>query len=180
VECLSRHLTDELPDIVKKKGEKSMEERSVTHSTFVIEHSYPTTPERVFAAFADPARKMRWFADGREFEVEEFLIDFRVGGKEQWRFRFKEGSPFPGTALTNNTVYQDIVPHRRIVIAYTMTLGDKRFSASLATFELLRTDKGTDLIFTEQAAFFEGADGPQIRQEGWRKLLEELGKELAN
>jgi uncharacterized protein YndB with AHSA1/START domain len=157
-----------------------MEERSVTHSTFVIERSYPTTPERVFAAFADPARKRRWFAEGEGFEVEEFAMDFRVGGKERARFRFKEESRFQGTAFTNDTVYQDIVPNRRIVIAYTMTLGDKRFSASLATFELLRTDKGTDLIFTEQAAFFEGADGPQIRQEGWGKLLEELGKELAN
>jgi uncharacterized protein YndB with AHSA1/START domain len=156
-----------------------MEERSVTHSTFVIERSYPTTPERVFAAFADPARKRRWFAEGEGFEVEEFAMDFQVGGKEQARFRFKEGGQFQGTAFTNDTVYQDIVPNRRVVIAYTMALGDKRFSASLATFELLRTDKGTNLIFTEQAAFFEGADGPQIRQEGWGKLLEELGKELA-
>jgi uncharacterized protein YndB with AHSA1/START domain len=156
-----------------------MEERSVTHSTFVIERSYPATPERVFAAFADPTRKMRWFTEGEGYEVEEFVMDFRVGGKEHGRFRFKKGTQFEGTALTNDTVYQDIVPNHRVVIAYTMTMGDKRFSASLATFEFLSTDKGTDLIFTEQAAFFEGADGPQIRQEGWRQLLEELGKELA-
>jgi uncharacterized protein YndB with AHSA1/START domain len=156
-----------------------MEERAVTHSTFVIERSYPTTPERVFAAFADPTRKTRWFAESEGVEVEEFAMDFRVGGKEHWRYRFKKGTQFEGTALTNDTVYQDIVANRRVVIAYTMTMGDKRFSASLATFEFLPTDKGTDLIFTEQAAFFEGADGPQIRQEGWRQLLEELGKELA-
>jgi hypothetical protein len=46
--------------------------------------------------------------------------------------------------------------------------------------ELLPADRGTDLIFTEQAAFFEGADGPQMRQEGWAKLLESLARELAN
>jgi len=40
--------------------------------------------------------------------------------------------------------------------------------------------KGTDLIFTEQAAFFEGADGPQIREEGWRKLLDNLEKTFAH
>ncbi len=44
--------------------EKVMEQLSVTHSTFVIERSYPTSPERVFAAFADPAKKRRWFAEG--------------------------------------------------------------------------------------------------------------------
>ena len=34
-------------------------------------------------------------------------------------------------------------------------------------------------MFTEQAAFFEGADGPQMREDGWRKLLDQLAAELA-
>jgi hypothetical protein len=46
--------------------------------------------------------------------------------------------------------------------------------------EFLPTQQGTDLIFTEQAAFFEGADGPEMREEGWHKLLEHLAKELAH
>ena len=156
-----------------------MKERSVIHSTFVIERSYPTTPQRVFGAFSEPAKKRRWFAEGEESEIEEFEMDFRVGGRERTRYRFKAGSPFPGTALINDTNYQDIVPDCRIVIAYTMTLGDKRISSSLATFEFLQAENGTDLIFTEQAAFFEGADGPKIREEGWRLLLEQLATELA-
>jgi len=156
-----------------------MEERSVTHSTFVIERNYPAAPERVFAAFADTAKKRRWYAEGKNHEVEEYEMDFRVGGVDRARYRFKEGTPFPGVALSSETRYQDIVPNRRIVIAYTMTLADKRFSASLATVEFLPANKGTDLIFTEQGAFFEGADGPQMREEGWRKLLEQLATELA-
>ena len=59
-----------------------------------------------------------------------------------------------------------------------MSLGDKRISASLVTIELLPTDKGTDLICTHQGAFFEGSDGPQIREAGWRQLLELLGNGL--
>ncbi len=156
-----------------------MKERSVIHSTFVIERSYLTTPQRVFAAFSEPAKKRRWFAEGEESEIEEFEMDFRVGGRDRTRYRFKAGSPFPGTALINDTNYQDIVPDRRIVIAYTMTLGDKCISSSQATFEFLQAESGTDLIFTEQAAFFEGADGPKIREEGWRLLLEQLATELA-
>lgn len=155
-----------------------MEERSVTHSTFAIERSYPTTPERVFAAFADPIKKRRWFAGGEGADVAEFEMDFRVGGRERTKRRSKDTSPLKGAMLTNETTYQDIEPLRRIVIAYTMAVGDKRISASLATFEFLPKEKGTELVFTEQAAFFEGADGPQIREQGWRQILENLAKEL--
>ena len=155
-----------------------MEERSVTHSTFVIERSYPVSPERVFAAFADPAKKRRWHGEHESMAVEEFEMNFRVGGRDRVRYRFKEGSPFPGAPLVNESSYQDIVPNRRVVIAYTMTIGDRRISASQATFELSPTAKGTDLIFTEQGAFFEGADGPQRREEGWGKLLDKLAREL--
>jgi uncharacterized protein YndB with AHSA1/START domain len=107
-------------------------------------------------------------------------MDFRVGGVDRIRFRLGDSTPFPGVAIVNHTTYQDIVPNRRIVMAYTMTLGDKRISASLVTLEFLPTEKGTDLLFTEQGAFFEGADGPQMREKGWRKLLESLVKELTH
>jgi uncharacterized protein YndB with AHSA1/START domain len=155
-----------------------MENQSVIHSTFVIDRSYPKPPEVVFSAFADAAKKRRWFAEGHSHAVEEFEMDFRVGGTERTRYRFMEGSPFPGVALTNEGSYQDIVPNRCIVNASTMTLGDKRISSSLVTFEFLRTDKGTDLICTHQGAFFEGSDGPQMREAGWHKLLENLAKDL--
>lgn len=151
-----------------------MKERSVTHSTFVIERMYPVAPERVFAAFSDPVKKRRWFAEGEEAKVEEFEMDFRVGGAERARFRSKDGHVF-----TNDTVYRDILPNRRIVIAYNMSVADTRISSSQSTMEFLPNGKGTDLIFTEQGAFFEGADGPQIREQGWRLIFERLASHLA-
>ena len=112
-------------------------------------------------------------------EVEEFAVDFRTGGTERTRYRFKPGTPIAGAVLTNEALFQDIVPNRRIVTASTMALGDRRISASLVTVEFLPSDKGTDLICTHQGAFFEGSDGPQMREAGWRKLFERLERELA-
>jgi uncharacterized protein YndB with AHSA1/START domain len=155
-----------------------MEKQTVTHSTFVIERTYPAAPEKVFAAFADPAKKRRWFAEAHKSpDVLEF--DFRVGGTERTQSRLSENTPFPGAVLANDTVYRDIQPNRRIVFAYTMSLGETRISASLATVELVPAGGGTTLFFTDQGAYFEGADGPKMREEGWNGLLDGLGAELA-
>jgi uncharacterized protein YndB with AHSA1/START domain len=148
-------------------------QRSVVHSTFSIERTYPVSASRVFSAFADRAAKRRWFAEGEGWEVEEFTSDFRVGGREFSRFRFEGGAP-----IRNETVYQDIVPDRRIVFAYSMTVGDQRISVSLATVEVASSGDGTRLVYTEQGAFFDGADGPEGREAGICELLEKLGEEL--
>lgn len=161
---------------------KPTRERSVVHTTFAIERTYGAPPARVFAAFANQGTKRRWFAEGDEFDVEEFTVDFRVGGLEVARFRFKgggpPGAPAAGTEIRNDTSYQDIVPDRRIVFAYTMTVGEKRISASLATVDLVPSGAGTRLTFTWQGAFFDGGDMPASREEGWRTLLQNLDGEL--
>lgn len=156
-----------------------MEKQAVLHNTFVIERSYPAAPERVFDAFADAGKKRRWFGDGEHHDIEAFELDFRVGGKELAQYRFNATTPFPGVVLVSEGSYLDIVANRRIVTASTMSFGGKCISATLVTIELLRTEQGTDLICTHQGAFFEGADGPQMREAGWRKLLDQLAAELA-
>ena len=156
-----------------------MSDQTAVHNTFVLERSYRKPPEDVFAAFADPDKKRRWYAESRGLEVVAFDQDFRVGGVERLQYRFNQGSPFPGAELVNEGRYQDIVPNRRIVTASTMDLADRRISATLVTFEFLPTDKGTDLICTHQGTFFEGSDGPEMRQQGWQTLFDRLEKTLS-
>ena len=151
---------------------------STVHSTFVIERNYPKPPEQVFTAFADASKKRRWFAERDQHDVEEFTSEFRIGGAERLRYRMKKNTPLPGMTITNEGSYQDIVPNQRIVSASAMMLGDRRISCSLVTFEFLPSGQGTQLICTHQGAFFEGADGPQMREGGWRKLLDELAAEV--
>lgn len=157
-----------------------MSQQPVIPSTFVIERHYPHPVPRVFAAFADPELKRRWFAVGENHQVKEFALEFQVGGREKAVYRFNDGTPFSGVLLTNAGSYQDIVVNERVVTASTMSFGDKRISASLVTVEFVAADGGTDLVCTHQSVFFEGAEGPELRQEGWRKLLAQLETELAS
>jgi uncharacterized protein YndB with AHSA1/START domain len=155
-----------------------MPEPSLTHSTFAVERSYPQPPDRVFAAFAQPARKRRWYAEG-DHEIQEFEMEFRVGGSERLRYRFKEGHPIAGSEITNESAYQDIVPEKRIVITSKMSLNGKAISIALVTLEFLSSGAGTDLVLTNQGTFVDWPEGAQMIEQGWRTLLDRLRSEAA-
>ncbi len=148
----------------------------ILHGSFTLERRYDAPVERVFRAFSDPATKRRWFAEGEGFHVHDYALDFRVGGSEMASFSTEHGM-----LVRNATVILDIVKERRIVIAYTMSMDDRPFSASLATFQFVPEGSGgsTLLRMTEQGAWFQGGDGPLMREWGTRSLLDALGRELA-
>ena len=149
------------------------------HATFVHEHSYAAASPRLFAAFADPEKKRRWFVSGDHHTVDAHTLDFRPGGKEIANIRFAPGTPVAGMACTNETTYHHIIPDRLIVFSSTMSLADQPISSSLVTVELLPGAMGgTDLILTHQGTFYEGSDGPARREQGWKTLFERLPAEL--
>ncbi len=150
-----------------------MTERSVTHATFVVERTYDAAPARVFAAWADPAAKARWFAGPEDWEDGEAEYDFRIGSHER-----TSGGPPGGPVYALDARYQDIVPDQRIVYTYDMHLDEARISVSLATVELKPAAAGTRLIYTEQGAYLDGLDTPDKRAQGTGSLLDALGAEL--
>jgi uncharacterized protein YndB with AHSA1/START domain len=151
----------------------------VVHSTFTIERQYPKQPAQVFEALADPAMRRRWLAEGGGHEVVEFISDFRPGGVETLRYRLGAHTPFPGAEIASEERICDVVPDKRTLITSTMTFGGRVISVLLVTTELAAADGGTLLVCTIQGSFLEGADGPQLREMGWRKLLDRLGEVLA-
>jgi uncharacterized protein YndB with AHSA1/START domain len=150
-----------------------MTKRSVTHASFVIERGYDASPARVFAAWATPAAKSRWFKGPDEWERSDHELDFRVGGRER-----VSGGPKGGPVHRFEARYQDIVPNQRIISTYDMHLDQRRISVSLATVEFKPAGAGTKLIYTEQGAFLDGYDDPSGRERGTRGLLENLDKAL--
>lgn len=151
-----------------------MSQKNLVHDSFTLERTYGASPEQVFAAWADPARKRVWFAEGDGWTLESFEVDFREGGFERSRFRFGDGP-----TMGNDTFHHDIVPNRRIVSSYAMLVGDQRISVSLLTVEIEPAGKGSKLRFTEQGTFFDSSDGVEGRRNGWNELLNRLDVHLA-
>ncbi|HTX81475.1 MAG TPA: SRPBCC family protein [Streptosporangiaceae bacterium] len=152
-----------------------MTERTANHATFVIERSYPSTPARVFAAWASDDAKAIWM-DDPDFKSDgsESDMDFRVGGHERFGGLGPEGTPYRYDAT-----YYDIITNERIVYCYEMYSGDERMSVSVTTIEFAPDDEGTRLTYTEQGVFLDDIDKPEAREEGTRWLLDNLGKYLA-
>jgi uncharacterized protein YndB with AHSA1/START domain len=150
-----------------------MTKRSARHATFVIERVFNAPAARLFAAFAEPQMKARWFAGPDEWDKSQEEFEFRVGGHERM-----SGGPKGGTVHRFDAVYQDIVPNERIIYTYDMHLDDRRISVSLATVEFKPEGAGTRLIITEQGAFLDDHDDAGSREQGTHWLLDKLAKAL--
>jgi uncharacterized protein YndB with AHSA1/START domain len=145
------------------------------HASFTIERTFKAPPNRVFAAWANPEAKSKWFAAPAGETVEEIReFDFREGGKDRLRGRWNNGriSDFRST-------YWEIIPDKRIVYAYEMTMNDRiRMSVSLATIEFEPSGSGTRMKLTEQGAFLEpfdpDGDDPGSREHGTNWLIDKL------
>ena len=69
-----------------------MTERSVVHSTFVIERFYPAAPAKVYFALSNPAAKRAWFADPDSPNPNRHEMDFRVTDNSGELYYFKEAA----------------------------------------------------------------------------------------
>ena len=150
-----------------------MTERSVNHSTIVIDRIYDASPSRVFAAWSSPEALLRWASPGGSWVSAIDCFEFRVGGREVSSFGPKDGETY-----LNEARYLDIVPSERIVSAGVMTSGDKRIFAGLLTVEFTAAGKGCRMVMTEQGAFLDGHDIPANHEAGWNQMLDNLAGEL--
>jgi uncharacterized protein YndB with AHSA1/START domain len=146
---------------------------AVTHDAFSIERRYRHAPAKVFAAFSDPDARRRWLIEGEGFTVESYEPGFGAGAFERSSFRFK-GGPL----IRNDTVFLDVVPERRVIFAYAMTLEEDPMSSSLVTVLFVPDGDGTRLSLTEQGAYIGRYADVGGREAGMRELLDALAGEL--
>jgi uncharacterized protein YndB with AHSA1/START domain len=155
-----------------------MAEPKVVHSTFVVERSFSKPVEAVYAALSKPEKVKQWFAEGEKHDLIEFKLNFAEGGTQRLVYKMREGTPVAGLVIDNEARFQEIIPNDRVVMATTMKFNGKRALATQITFELVPTQKGTDLICTHQGAYFDSAPPqmPELLKQGWTGLLQRIGE----
>ena len=153
-----------------------MTDRSIVHSTFTVQRTYPHSAAHVFKAFADQKTKDKWFKGPDGYQMLERTFDFRVGGEEVAVGR--HGPSHGGQVSAFYAVYQDIVDNERIVYSYRMSMDGAPISVSLASIELSPDGAGTRVVITEDGVFLDGYEDGGSREHGTGWLLEQVGKSL--
>jgi uncharacterized protein YndB with AHSA1/START domain len=145
-----------------------MTSAAATHTSFAIERVYEASPAAVFHAWADPDAKRQW-SDCHTDNTTEYSLDFRPLGRETHRVN----SPEHGMQLVEK-VFFDIVPDRRIVFAYDISLNARRLSVSLVTVEFDPVPGGTRMVYTEQVVYLDGHEDLAQRIHGTGEGLDRL------
>lgn len=151
-----------------------MPDRSIVYGSFSLERQFPVPPSRVFAAWADPTIKAKWFGDEGEGGNGTTIFEFSEGGRE-----YNSGKAPDGQVYSFDLRYGDIVPDQRIVYTYEMAVEGKRISVSLAYIEFEANGTGTRMAVTEHGAFLDGLDNVEQRRAGTEWLMDRLSQLLA-
>jgi uncharacterized protein YndB with AHSA1/START domain len=126
-------------------------------------------PERVYAAWTDPAQLKQWFGP-ENVQTRELVADARVGGQFRWDLINSDGEE-----MTMSGEYRELVPGKKVVLAWQWEDDEDRENhISIVTVELDDADGGTELRLThEQLPLEESRDG---HTRGWNSALDKLEK----
>ena len=138
--------------------------------SLTLKRRIKAAPEKIFAAWTDPQKLAQWFgpADTVAGSVEA-LVDVRVGGRYQMRFR--------GTSGEQHQVggeYREVVPDRRLVFTWAWQTTPER--QSLVTITIVPDGEGS--LFTLQHEQFFDAAARDGHERGWTGTLEKLDRYL--
>ena len=134
-----------------------------------ISRSYGVAPEKVWRAWTDPQALSQWFGPGNPL-VTTAEVDLRVGGR--YRIVFKGAS---GEMNEVTGVYQEVVPHSRLVFTWAFKSTPERVSR--VSIELKPQAGGTELRFVHDR--FHDEEARVGHENGWQRGFANLDAMLA-
>ena len=126
-------------------------------------------PKRVFAAWTDPQKLMRWFGP-EQIEMLRAEAEARVGGRFRLIMRGTDGEEHDVSG-----VYREVVPDRKRVFTWAWRTTPER--ESLVTVDIRPDGAGSQLTLTHEQFFDEAAR--DRHEHGWTGCLNKLERYFA-
>ena len=142
----------------------------LTKPSLTLKRRLKTSPARVFAAWTDPQKIVRWFGPAETTDGSiEAEMDVRVGGRYRIRFKTEDGERHEVGG-----VYREVVPDSRLQFSWAWHSTPER--QSLVTVTVARDGDGAILTLHHEQFFDEKArDG---HERGWTGTMERLERYL--
>ncbi len=139
--------------------------------SLTLKRHLDAAPERVYAAWADPKKLVRWFGPAQTIDDSVTAeMDVRVGGRYRVRFRTDDGEQHEVGG-----VYRVVEPQRRLTFTWAWHTTPER--ESLVTITLMPDGGGTMLTLHHEQFFDQAACDGHTR--GWTGTLDKLEQFVA-
>jgi uncharacterized protein YndB with AHSA1/START domain len=147
-------------------------EPTAEKQTLEIKRFIKASPERVYAAWTEPAQMKEWFGP-EHAQTIDFVAEVRVGGKYRWNLTTAEGEP-----MTVQGEYRELTPGKKIVFTWQWE-DDETWEnhSSIVTVEFNRREGGTELCLTHTQ--LPNEKSRQGHTEGWKSVLDRLEKRFS-
>jgi uncharacterized protein YndB with AHSA1/START domain len=144
----------------------------LTKPSLTLKRRIKAAPAKVYAAWADPEKIVRWFgpaeASGSSVHAE---MDVRPGGHYRISFKTEDGEYHEVGG-----VYREVVPDSRLVFTWAWHSTPER--QSLVTITVAKDGDGAILTLQHEQFFDDKArDG---HKRGWTGTLDKLERYLAS
>lgn len=133
---------------------------------FSIIRRYRVAPEKVWRAWTEPQALSQWFGSGKPGSVTTAEFDLRVGGRYRIAFICPKGEFHEVSGI-----YQEVVPHRRLVFTWAWKSTPERVSR--VSIDLKPPADGTELSFVHDR-FFD-AEARISHERGWLPMFDQPG-----
>jgi uncharacterized protein YndB with AHSA1/START domain len=150
----------------ERSGEATV---ALLRPSLTIKRRFNASPEKIYAAWTDPAKLSKWFGCAGATVIDASL-DVRVGGSYTITVR-KENGEEPRVG----GVYRDVIPNRKLVFTWAP---DWRLQAeSLVTVLITPADSGSYLTLIHEK--FVDEETRDATESGWDSCLDRLDAYLA-
>lgn len=139
---------------------------TATKPSLTIKRRFNAPPEKVFSAWTDPQKVMRWMGP-RDVEAVHAEGDARKGGRYRWVMKSPDGEEHDVSG-----VYREFIPNEKLAFTWAWKTMPER--ESLVTLTFKRDGEGT--LFTLHHEQFFDEDARDRHNAGWTSALEKLDK----